>query len=69
MESLAHGIIIMTLIASAIGGGVGTGIGWGVSKIFKKSKTWSMIIGGVAGLVLGFFSLPMISWLGYSLFG
>jgi hypothetical protein len=30
---------------------------------------WTMTIGGVAGLLLGFFSLPLISWLGYSLFG
>jgi preprotein translocase subunit SecG len=69
MESLAQGIIVMILIAAAIGGGIGTGIGWGVSKIFKKSKVWTMTIGGVAGLLLGFFSLPLISWLGYSLFG
>lgn len=69
MESLAHGIMMMALITTAIGGGLGTGIGWGVSKLFKLSKVWSMVVGGVAGLTLGFFTLPMISWLGYNLFG
>lgn len=68
MESLAYGVAMMVLAATAIGGGLGTGLGWGVSKMFKKSKVWSMIIGGATGLVLGFFTLPLISRLG-SLFG
>lgn len=69
MESLAHGIMMMALITTAIGGGVGCGVGWGVSKMSRLSKGWSIAIGGVAGLTLGFFTLPMISWLGYNLFG
>lgn len=68
MESLAQGVAIMMLISAAVGGGIGVGVGWGMSKMFKTSKVWSMIIGGVAGLALGFFSLPLISYIG-NLFG
>lgn len=72
MENLAQGLMIFTLIATAIGGGIGVGLGFILSKILNSSKSramWNMIIGAISGLVFGFFSLPLILWFGYNLFG
>jgi len=61
MESLAAGVAVMGLITAGIGGAVGCGIGYGVSRLFDIPKIRCIILGGVAGLPIGFFSLPVIA--------
>lgn len=60
MESLAAGVAMMALIAAAIGGAIGCASGYGVSKLFDIPKARCIILGGILGLPIGFFSLPAI---------
>lgn len=60
MHSLANLVAFLLILAALVGSAIGCGIGWFVSRKFGLSRLWCMVVGGVAGLPVGFFTLPLV---------
>ena len=61
MESLARTVVLLVLFTTIAGGLIGAGLGLVASNFFNTPKTGSILIGIIAGCVIGFFLLPFIA--------
>ncbi|MFM7129971.1 MAG: hypothetical protein ACKO5E_07885 [bacterium] len=61
MESLARTVVLLVLVSTIAGGLIGAGLGLVASDFFEIPKTGGVLLGLIAGSLIGFFLLPFIA--------